>query len=89
MFVTGTCKDEVSGYQCECIEGFNGTLCENNIDDCVNHTCNNNSLCQDGVNNYSCVCKTGKFVFTDDCAHVTYKCVLRIAGLLESKWLYC
>lgn len=41
------------------MDGFTGTLCEINIDDCVNHNCNNNSTCEDGVNNYTCVCKPG------------------------------
>lgn len=58
----GQCVDEVSRYRCECEVGFNGTLCEHNIDDCVLHTCNNYSLCQDGINNYTCVCKPGESV---------------------------
>ena len=26
------------------------------VDDCVNHTCQNDGSCVDGVNNYSCNC---------------------------------
>ena len=44
------------------MDGFTGTLCEINIDDCLNHNCNNNSICDDGVNNYTCVCKPGESV---------------------------
>jgi len=42
------------------------------IDDCVNHTCNNGGSCEDGVNSYSCscpggytgyYCETGKLLF--------------------------
>ena len=29
------------------------------IDDCVNHTCNNGGSCEDGVNSYSCNCPGG------------------------------
>ena len=52
----------MSGYTCNCTAGFNGTFCEHDIDDCVSHRCNNYSRCEDGVNNYTCVCKPGKSV---------------------------
>ena len=29
------------------------------IDDCVSARCENNATCVDGVNQFSCVCKTG------------------------------
>ena len=29
------------------------------IDECVSHSCRNGGSCIDGVNNYSCACKTG------------------------------
>ena len=25
----GTCIDEINGYECRCVSGFNGTMCEN------------------------------------------------------------
>ena len=62
IIFVGRCIDEISSYRCECVLGFNGTLCQHNIDDCVSHNCSNYSLCQDGVNNYTCVCKPGKYV---------------------------
>lgn len=36
--------------------GFNGTNCENNIDDCPSHQCANGGTCIDGVNTYNCQC---------------------------------
>ena len=70
IYFLGSCVDEVNSYRCECVVGFNGTLCEHNIDDCVSHTCNNYSLCQDGVDNYTCVCKPGKsaLLFIQGCS---------------------
>uniref|UniRef100_A0A3B3ZAP4 Uncharacterized protein n=1 Tax=Periophthalmus magnuspinnatus TaxID=409849 RepID=A0A3B3ZAP4_9GOBI len=35
---------------------FNGTNCENNIDDCPGHQCANGGTCMDGVNTYNCQC---------------------------------
>lgn len=45
------------------VPGFNGTNCENNIDDCPGHQCANGGTCMDGVNTYNCQCPpewTGK-----------------------------
>lgn len=44
--------------------GFNGTNCDNNIDDCPDHHCRNGGTCMDGVNTYNCKCPpewTGKY----------------------------
>ncbi|XP_063971397.1 fibrillin-2-like isoform X3 [Lytechinus pictus] len=55
----GTCT---TPEQCDCVAGFNGTMCENNIDDCSPDPCLN-GVCVDGVNSFSCNCTTG---FTGD-----------------------
>ncbi|EDO30682.1 predicted protein, partial [Nematostella vectensis] len=53
-------------YYCTCQVGFNGSLCENNIDDCHSAECGNGS-CVDGVNNYTCRCYVGyKGAFCDE-----------------------
>ncbi len=49
---------------CLCPTGFNGRYCENNIDDCLNQPCMNNSTCVDGINSYYCLC-TNYFVDKD------------------------
>ena len=54
-----TCMDIWNSYSCQCVLGFNGTLCENNIDDCVQHACENQAICEDAVNNYTCSCLPG------------------------------
>ena len=44
-------------------EGFDGIHCENNIDDCINHQCQNGGLCFDEIGSYMCICPpefTGK-----------------------------
>ena len=45
----GRCVDEVNGYSCECMNGFNGKDCKTNIDDCASNPCQNNAVCLDFV----------------------------------------
>ncbi|XP_033116445.1 protein crumbs-like isoform X2 [Anneissia japonica] len=47
-------------YNCTCVVGFDGSNCENNIDDCKNVVCPNNvTVCFDLVDNYECKCPIG------------------------------
>ena len=50
----------MNDFNCTCLVGYNGTTCEHNIDDCVNHNCTQNQVCIDGVNGFTCNCKPGK-----------------------------
>ncbi|XP_065321637.1 protein crumbs-like isoform X2 [Gordionus sp. m RMFG-2023] len=54
----GTCTDIFHAYNCTCPPGFNGSVCQNNIDDCFPAACLN-GVCKDGINNYECVCSPG------------------------------
>uniref|UniRef100_A0A8B9LFM0 Neurogenic locus notch homolog protein 1 n=1 Tax=Astyanax mexicanus TaxID=7994 RepID=A0A8B9LFM0_ASTMX len=50
------------------LTGFNGQDCEHNIDDCVQHACENGGKCMDGVNTYNCHCDkhwTGQYCTED------------------------
>ena len=53
------CVDIFNDYRCDCVLGFNGTLCETNIDDCVTNLCENGATCEDGINEYTCTCVPG------------------------------
>lgn len=58
------CQDHFTHYTCECMPGFHGINCTDNIDDCQNHICQNGGTCVDGVNDYICMCPddfTGKY----------------------------
>ncbi len=54
-----TCEDIFNDYQCLCALGFNGTDCEININDCVQHRCLHGAACKDGIANYTCTCVPG------------------------------
>lgn len=45
-------------YKCECSMGYEGSNCEINSDNCVNHKCQF-GVCLDGIGNYTCKCKDG------------------------------
>ncbi|BFZ02934.1 hypothetical protein BsWGS_05974 [Bradybaena similaris] len=74
--VNGTCSDVIGG--CNCTLGFEGSLCQHNIDDCVNHICRNGATCVDGVNNYTCTCPAGfrGFFCEENIANCSGKCVV-------------
>ncbi len=38
---------------------FLGRFCEDNINECLEAPCNNGASCIDGINNFTCQCKTG------------------------------
>ncbi|XP_052788954.1 uncharacterized protein LOC128223686 isoform X4 [Mya arenaria] len=54
-----TCINGYEGYSCMCADGWNGTHCEQNIDECESNPCVNDGTCIDGVNGYTCACKDG------------------------------
>eukprot|EP00057_Strongylocentrotus_purpuratus_P011936 XP_011666410.1 PREDICTED: latent-transforming growth factor beta-binding protein 4-like [Strongylocentrotus purpuratus] len=45
--------------QCKCVNGFTGSMCENDIDDCILDPCENGGSCTDEVNAYTCACVPG------------------------------
>uniref|UniRef100_A0A6Q2X482 Notch receptor 2 n=1 Tax=Esox lucius TaxID=8010 RepID=A0A6Q2X482_ESOLU len=51
------CIDRPNGYECECAEGTR-VNCEINADDCAGNPCEYGT-CQDGIDEYKCVCAPG------------------------------
>eukprot|EP00730_Choanoeca_flexa_P000698 TRINITY_DN10302_c0_g1_i1.p1 TRINITY_DN10302_c0_g1~~TRINITY_DN10302_c0_g1_i1.p1 ORF type:complete len:1408 (+),score=183.31 TRINITY_DN10302_c0_g1_i1:254-4225(+) len=54
-----TCSENRYGFTCACPAGFNGTRCENNIEECQSEPCQNGATCIDGINQYFCQCPDG------------------------------
>ena len=50
---------QVNGFTCQCVDGWEGDDCGDNIDDCLGSPCENNATCNDFVANYTCTCLTG------------------------------
>ena len=67
----GSCTPiEPFNFTCQCKVGYTGRNCEVNIDDCVSVTCPNNSVCEDGVNTFECICMPGFEEIDDLCVAV-------------------
>ena len=46
-------------FACQCPQGYSGTYCEINIDECASSPCQNKGVCISGLNTYSCKCQAG------------------------------
>ncbi|XP_010871355.2 protein jagged-1b-like isoform X1 [Esox lucius] len=56
----GRCRSQAGGqFSCECQEGFTGTYCHENINDCESGPCQNGGTCIDKVSLYQCICAEG------------------------------
>ncbi|XP_030370346.1 protein serrate [Scaptodrosophila lebanonensis] len=52
------CLNLPGSFSCDCLEGWGGPTCAQNLDDCVGQ-CRNGATCIDLVNDYRCACATG------------------------------
>ena len=52
------CKNDPSNnsFVCNCPDGFDGDLCENDINDCKENPCANSGMCIDRINSFVCKC---------------------------------
>lgn len=55
----GVCQVTDEGFRCACEPGFEGELCELDVDDCDPNPCKNDGLCSDRVAGYTCSCSAG------------------------------
>ncbi|XP_033101698.1 uncharacterized protein LOC117104902 [Anneissia japonica] len=55
----GLCVELEKGYECECIPGYQGKHCEEDINECSALPCLNGGTCHEGVGTFSCSCLQG------------------------------
>ncbi|XP_019639757.1 PREDICTED: fibropellin-1-like [Branchiostoma belcheri] len=65
--VCSTCFND-SYSVCSCQAGYEGDLCNIDIDECASNPCQNGGTCLHGVNSYSCHCQVG--YGGENCQHV-------------------
>uniref|UniRef100_A0A8D2IYT3 Crumbs cell polarity complex component 1 n=1 Tax=Varanus komodoensis TaxID=61221 RepID=A0A8D2IYT3_VARKO len=54
----GKCEDDYAYYHCTCAEGWTGSHCEINIDECASNPCAHGN-CSDRTASYVCLCESG------------------------------
>ncbi|XP_035695716.1 neurogenic locus notch homolog protein 3-like [Branchiostoma floridae] len=54
----GTCTDDTGGYTCSCENGWEGTNCDQNIDECASFPCAHGA-CNDTIGSFTCSCDNG------------------------------
>lgn len=52
------------------VSGFNGHLCQFDIDECASTPCKNGAKCVDGPNTYSCECTEGEVPVSGGLEHI-------------------
>jgi hypothetical protein len=71
--VNGTCVPNGSSYTCDCLDGFTGSRCETNVDDCAVEPCLNSGVCEDRVAGFECDC-SGTGYAGDTCDVLIQNC---------------
>ncbi|EJD76527.1 hypothetical protein LOAG_16543 [Loa loa] len=54
-----TCTVVKDAFECICMNGFEGALCANDIDECVTTPCKNDAICMNTLGSFICLCKDG------------------------------
>ncbi|XP_033112621.1 neurogenic locus notch homolog protein 1-like [Anneissia japonica] len=59
--IHGDCFNENNGYRCQCLPGWKGNNCDEDLDECteVLDTCANNGTCVNTEGSYTCTCADG------------------------------
>ncbi|KAK3095563.1 hypothetical protein FSP39_016119 [Pinctada imbricata] len=53
----GSCADLKKGFRCDCPVGFNGDLCQNDINECAQfNICQHGATCVNTLGSYLCMC---------------------------------
>lgn len=55
----GSCEDIGNSHRCHCLEGYTGSYCQKEINECDSAPCQNGAVCKDLVGTYQCQCAKG------------------------------
>nr|KAG5706023.1 hypothetical protein BaRGS_028132 [Batillaria attramentaria] len=52
----GVCANVDGGFLCQCLQGWEGARCQDDVDECMSDPCLNRGLCSNTPGNFSCAC---------------------------------
>ena len=81
----GTCRDVGESHRCECRPGFEGSYCDQDVDECRSQPCRNGARCVDLVGRYHCDCPLGFQVLTDADVQLINRVVTHLKNLEKSE----
>lgn len=59
MCNNGTCENIGNSHRCHCIDGYTGSYCQTEINECDSSPCQNDAKCKDLIGSYQCQCAKG------------------------------
>lgn len=54
----GTCHNKLGSYECKCLNGYDGRICEQRVGFCLQNPCAHGK-CHDEANGFKCKCEEG------------------------------
>lgn len=55
----GRCINNGNTHLCVCKQGYDGSYCEREVDECSTSPCRNGATCRSDVGRYVCLCPPG------------------------------
>ena len=58
----GQCVNTDGSFTCNCVRGYAGPRCEQDVNECASNPCQNDGTCLDRIGDYCCICMPGMFL---------------------------
>lgn len=55
----GQCVNTEGSFTCNCVKGYAGPRCEQDVNECASNPCQNDGTCLDRIGDYTCICMPG------------------------------
>ncbi|XP_015263302.1 PREDICTED: neurogenic locus notch homolog protein 4, partial [Gekko japonicus] len=55
----GSCHNTPGSFACHCLNGYTGSRCESDLNECLSQPCHNGASCLDLLDQFQCLCPVG------------------------------